>query len=399
MRSEKKDPGAGAAEAASAPSSSSTSSESIMKTPAPAFLEKLFDILDEKSAYGHLISWQPDGTSFIIKKVHEFSEIVLPRYFKHSNIQSYVRQLNMYGFNKTRHDSTHREFAHKLFRRGRRDLLPLIKRKSQQTHSSAPLDSESASKVDFEALKVADQLLLEEREQLPSSSGSDRIAYLEGRLATLTSLYQTLAHKHNLLCAHLQTHSPLCYSDDDGVLEEHKPASESEPSTLVTASSPLSPFFSHYHHAGRELTRFPSTMQEDGQPSGESSDPSHSTPGAAAAAVASSLSSSHPLPNAEAEATKRPLPSAAPHAKRIKTNFLSFQARTDVFPAGSALSPLSSATESFPFFKKSFSVDLHGLDAIAVAADMLDQESSNIQSGKYLLGREGMPLRKSFSYG
>ena len=102
------------------------------KQPTPAFLEKLFDILEDNRSYSHLIAWQPDGNSFIIKKVNEFSETVLPRYFKHSNIQSYIRQLNMYGFSKTRHDSNHHEFTHKLFQRGRRDLLPMIRRKTQQ---------------------------------------------------------------------------------------------------------------------------------------------------------------------------------------------------------------------------------------------------------------------------
>ena len=100
----------------------------------PAFLEKLFDILEDvNNAYTQYISWQPDGNSFIIKRVNEFSEVVLPKYFKHSNIQSYIRQLNMYGFSKTRHDSNHHEFTHKLFQRGRRDLLPFIRRKTQQT--------------------------------------------------------------------------------------------------------------------------------------------------------------------------------------------------------------------------------------------------------------------------
>ena len=42
------------------------------------------------------------------------------------------RQLNMYCFSKTRHDSNYREFTHKLFQRGRKDLLNLIKRKTQR---------------------------------------------------------------------------------------------------------------------------------------------------------------------------------------------------------------------------------------------------------------------------
>jgi hypothetical protein len=122
---------------------SKNSSSTILqkRQQTPAFLEKLFDILENDSSYHHLISWQPDGSSFIIKKVNEFSEVVLPKYFKHSNIQSYIRQLNMYGFSKTRHDSNHHEFTHKLFQRGRRDLLPLIRRKTQGNSSSLPSSS------------------------------------------------------------------------------------------------------------------------------------------------------------------------------------------------------------------------------------------------------------------
>ena len=59
-----------------------------------AFLEKLYDIM-ENTSLEHYISWQPDGLSFLIRDVQAVSEFVLPFYFKHNNIQSFVRQLNM----------------------------------------------------------------------------------------------------------------------------------------------------------------------------------------------------------------------------------------------------------------------------------------------------------------
>ena len=47
-----------------------------------------------------LISWGDDGSSFVIKHAAQFAREILPYYYKHSNMASFVRQLNMYGFHK-----------------------------------------------------------------------------------------------------------------------------------------------------------------------------------------------------------------------------------------------------------------------------------------------------------
>jgi len=62
-----------------------------------------------------------------VRKLHEFAETVLPEYFKHSNYASFVRQLNMYGFNRA--DLEAQAFQHPLFLRGKRENLALMKRK------------------------------------------------------------------------------------------------------------------------------------------------------------------------------------------------------------------------------------------------------------------------------
>jgi hypothetical protein len=63
-----------------------------------AFIHKLYSMLEDKSIQ-HLISWSNNNESFVMSPSNDFSK-VLAQYFKHTNISSFVRQLNMYGFHK-----------------------------------------------------------------------------------------------------------------------------------------------------------------------------------------------------------------------------------------------------------------------------------------------------------
>ena len=42
-------------------------------------------------ANSDIVSWNEEGDAFIVKKVNDFSEIILPRSFKHNNFASFVR--------------------------------------------------------------------------------------------------------------------------------------------------------------------------------------------------------------------------------------------------------------------------------------------------------------------
>ncbi|KAF9096854.1 hypothetical protein BGX23_010302 [Mortierella sp. AD031] len=121
------------------------------------FVDKLFKMVEDPSIQ-HLISWAKEGDMFYVYNCIELSDTILPRFFKHNNWQSFVRQLNMYGFhkiyrydrestlNRKRPESQRWQFYHPQFQRDFPHLRANIKRKSARSMNTAP----ATSRVVFE---------------------------------------------------------------------------------------------------------------------------------------------------------------------------------------------------------------------------------------------------------
>ncbi|KAK8452977.1 hypothetical protein SEVIR_5G208300v4 [Setaria viridis] len=120
------EPWAGEAEAAG---SVAVLPRPVEEPPMPApFVAKTYEMVAD-AATDAVVSWAPGGAgnSFVVWDPQALAVGLLPRFFKHANFASFIRQLNIYGFRKVNPDRW--EFAHESFLAGQKHLLRKIKRR------------------------------------------------------------------------------------------------------------------------------------------------------------------------------------------------------------------------------------------------------------------------------
>ena len=146
----------------------------------------------------HLICWSDEGKSFIIRNQTEFAKLMLPHYYKHANMASFVRQLNMYDFHKVMNvevgglkaEREEVEFAHPYFERGQEHLLEQIKRKvSLATRNTqiVPVNTEKVSEVFTEV-----GMLKNRQEDL-----DEKLQYMRHENSELWKEVENLRDKHS----------------------------------------------------------------------------------------------------------------------------------------------------------------------------------------------------------
>lgn len=80
---------------AAAPGGSNNASE---------FVRKLFRMLEDP-AHQDVARWGKGGDTFVVVEGEKFTRSILPKHFKHSNMSSFIRQLNKYDFHKVKPSS------------------------------------------------------------------------------------------------------------------------------------------------------------------------------------------------------------------------------------------------------------------------------------------------------
>jgi len=126
----------------------------------PAFVMKIWSMVNDPANHDY-IRWNDNGKTFQVFHREEFMKLILPKYFKHNNFASFVRQLNMYGWHKVqdisngtlnKDDKSNDEiwqFENPYFIKGREDLLDKIVRNKTISQDS---DNIEAGNLNFQSI-------------------------------------------------------------------------------------------------------------------------------------------------------------------------------------------------------------------------------------------------------
>ncbi|CAD8175215.1 unnamed protein product [Paramecium pentaurelia] len=82
--------------------------------------------------YKDIIKWDEEGIKIKIIDKSLLQENVLPRFFKHSNYSSFLRQLNMYGFTSCKDQNGILTYEHPYFTQNK--IIQKLIQKKKQTH-------------------------------------------------------------------------------------------------------------------------------------------------------------------------------------------------------------------------------------------------------------------------
>ncbi|KAL3903340.1 MAG: hypothetical protein SGILL_010482 [Bacillariaceae sp.] len=119
---------------------SSLSKEADLPSSKLPFTWKLYEMLENVTENGqdHIVSWVDGGRAFRVHNLDDFTNKVIPIYFKQSKYKSFQRQLYFYNFKRVSKGSGIGSYYHPMFVRGEKTrVLSMTPKKNNRRKSAA----------------------------------------------------------------------------------------------------------------------------------------------------------------------------------------------------------------------------------------------------------------------
>lgn len=184
-------------------------------------------------------AWNEDGTYFVVKS-SQFADLLREQF--HGTLQTFVRQLHFYSFNKKDYGNSGTwTFSHPSFLRGQPELLVNIERKSNPKRKSGKDDDDESGDKDSSPDNTSSALQAMEARMLNLERQLNRLPTMEMEIANLKTelvAFKELAAAQNLLSLAPGVGKKRVAKEDPSVSKEKSFDTSKEEITLANLGRP-----------------------------------------------------------------------------------------------------------------------------------------------------------------